>query len=182
MKSKTASPFRPLLRELRKVLSQTPPSALKAFISEVKKAPRVYLVGAGRSGLVAKYLAMRLVRLQKETFVLGETVTPSLRAGDLLIAISGSGETRMVIEAVKISRVLGGRVVGLTADSQSSLAKLSHTLIVLPAYLPPRLGSHYQLRELIGVPERSPVKSLFELAALVFLETAVIYLNGRSKK
>lgn len=171
-------PFKDIFKELKKVLKKIDQKDFKNFVKEIKKAKRIYVVGAGRSGLIAKYLAMRLVRLRKKTFVIGETITPSVRPNDLLIVISGSGETGDVLSTVKISRVMGARVLGITAVPDSPLAKLSHILILIPAQIPKRLGNYYQLRELIGVPERSPIKSLFEVCALIFLEVGVSKLNG----
>ena len=169
--------FKLLLNELRKVLKGIDKNELAIFKKEINQCQRIFVVGAGRSGLIAKNLAMRLVRLQKNVFVVNETVIPKVRSNDLLIAISGSGETSEVISAVKLSRVLGARILGITAIKDSPLAKLSHSLIIIPAKIPQRLGIQYQLRELIGVPERSPVKSLFELASLIFLEVVVDKLN-----
>ncbi|MBL7159403.1 SIS domain-containing protein [Candidatus Microgenomates bacterium] len=170
--------FKDFLKELEKVFTKIDKKAFDGFVSEIKKAKRVYVVGAGRSGLVAKNLAMRLVRLGKEVFVIGETVTPVVKSGDLLIAISGSGETGSVLSAVKICRVKGTKILGVTGVVDSPLAKLSHLLIIIPAQIPQRLGSHYQLRELVGVPERSPTKSLFEVCALIFFEVGVSKLSG----
>lgn len=171
--------FSDFLRELKKLLNKIEPSCLKVFTKEIRKAKRVYLLGVGRSGLVAKYLAMRLVRIGKKIFVVGETVTPQVNNNDLLVVISGSGETGEVLSTVKICRVKGAKVLGITAVLDSPLAKLSHTLIIIPAKIPTRLGNQYQLRELIGVPERSPIKSLFEVCALIFIEVGVSKLNDK---
>jgi len=169
--------FNQILKEIKKVLSKISEREIEIFVREVKQAKRVYVVGAGRSELIAKNLAMRLVRLEKETYVIHETVNPKMKNGDLLIAISGSGETNDILDAVKISRMMEGRVLSLTADKNSSIIKISHEVIIIPAQIPARLGNHYYLRELIGVPERSSTKSLFELCALIFLEVAVSQLN-----
>jgi len=169
--------FRNFLQELKKVLNKIEPKSLKIFTEELKQTKRVYVIGAGRSSLIARNLAMRLVRLKKKTFVIGETITPEVQKGDLLIVVSGSGETGEVISTVKICRVKGARILGITAISDSALAKLSHALIIIPAQIPKRLGNQYQLRELIGVPERSPIKSLFEVCSLIFLELAVSKIN-----
>lgn len=170
--------FKEILKEITKILKKISEKDIKTYVREVNQAKRIYIIGAGRSGLVAKNLAMRLVRLNKEIFVVHETVNPQIKNGDLLIAISGSGETNDILDAVKISRMMGAKVLSLIADKNSSLVKISHEVIVIPAQLPVRLGSHYYLRELIGVPERSPTKSLFELCALIFLEVAISRLNG----
>jgi len=165
--------FNQILKEIKKVFSKISEKEIGIFVYEVKQAKRVYVVGAGRSGLVAKNLAMRLVRLEKETYIVHETVNPKMKSGDLLVAISGSGETNDVLDAVKISRMMGTRILTLTANKNSSIIKISHEVIIIPAQIPVRLGNHYHLRELIGVPERSATKSLFELSALIFLEVAV---------
>ncbi len=171
-------PFNQILKELKKVFSHVEEKDVKIFIQEIIAAKRVYVVGAGRSGLIAKNLAMRLVRVGKDTFVVHETVNPQMKKGDLLVVISGSGETSDILDAAKVARVMGARVISLTADSQSPIVKISHTTIVIPSQIPKRLGQHYYLRELIGVPERSAIKSLFEVCALIFVEVATSRING----
>ncbi|HUV46713.1 MAG TPA: SIS domain-containing protein [Candidatus Bathyarchaeia archaeon] len=171
--------FEEIIKEIKKVLKKIDPHDICKFTEEIKRAKKIYVVGVGRSGLIARNLAMRLVRLNKDSFVIGETINPKMRKDDLLIALSGSGETGDVLSTVKISRVLGGRILGITGVADSPLAKLSHQLIIIPAQIPERLGNQYQLRELIGVPERSPTKSLFEVCTLIFLELAVSKLNGK---
>jgi 6-phospho 3-hexuloisomerase len=165
--------FNSILKEIKKVMQKIDPQAVNLFFSEIKEARRVFVIGVGRSGLVAKNLAMRLTRIHKQTYVIYETVNPKMKKGDLLIAISGSGETTDIIDSVKISRMVGARVLGLTADMNSPLAKLAHCCICIPAQIPSRLGGHYHLRELIGVPERSSTKSLFEICSLIFVELGV---------
>ncbi len=174
--------FKPVLKEIQKILKKISAKDIQTFVHEIEQAKRIYTIGVGRSGLVAKNLAMRLVRLGKETYVVHETVNPKMKEKDLLIAISGSGETNDILDAVKISRMMGARILTLTADGNSSIIKISHEVIVVPAQIPVRLGNHYHLRELIGVPERSAVKSLFEVCTLVFLEVGVSYLDKNDKK
>ncbi|PIS09606.1 6-phospho-3-hexuloisomerase [Candidatus Beckwithbacteria bacterium CG10_big_fil_rev_8_21_14_0_10_34_10] len=171
--------FTSILREINQVTKKIDEKEIRNFIKEIKKAKRIFVVGVGRSGLMVKNLALRLVRLKKKTFVIGETINPEVKKNDLLIAVSGSGETEAVLSAVKICRVKGARILGVLADKNSPLAKLSHCFVLVPAKIPKRLGNQYQLRELIGVPERSPTKSLFEVCSLIFFETAVDKLNGK---
>ncbi len=165
--------FNKILVELKEVMQKIDSQAIDTFVSEIKLAKRVYVIGVGRSGLVAKNLAMRLARIHKQTYVIYETVNPKMKKGDLLIVISGSGETTDIIDSVKISRMMGARILGLTADMKSSLAKLAHSCIYIPAQIPSRLSGQYHLRELIGVPERSATKSLFEICTLIFVEVGI---------
>ena len=66
---------------------------VNSFIEALLSAKRVFVIGAGRSGLVAKAFAMRLMHLGLDIHVVGETITPALREGDILVVVSGSGET-----------------------------------------------------------------------------------------
>ena len=66
-------------------------------IDKVKKiffdSDRIFVYGAGRSGLVAKAFAIRLFHLGFQTFVIGETISAPVQIGDMVIIVSGSGET-----------------------------------------------------------------------------------------
>lgn len=166
-----------LVNEINKVTKNIKSKDIQTFTDTINKYQRIYVFGEGRSGLVLKSFAMRLARLGKTVYVVGETVTPPINGDDLLITVSGSGETKTVLETVKICRVMRGQVMSLTATINSSLTKLSNTVILIPAQLPKRLGNIYQLRELIGVPERPLLASIFELASLIFLEIVAFKLE-----
>ena len=49
----------------------------------------IFVYGAGRSGLVAKAFAIRLVHLGFQTFVIGETITQPVQKDDLVVIVSG---------------------------------------------------------------------------------------------
>ena len=71
---------------------------IDAFLNEILNANRIYTMGAGRSGLVAKSFAMRLMHLGLSSFVVGETVTPAMKPGDVIIVFSGSGATKTIAD------------------------------------------------------------------------------------
>ena len=166
-----------IVNEIQRVTRNIKPKDILAFTDTVNKHQRIYVFGEGRSGLILKSFAMRLARLGKTVYVVGETVTPPVNGNDLLITVSGSGETKTVLETVKICRVMRGQVICLTATINSSLTKLSNAIILIPAELPKRLGNIYQLPELIGVPERPALASVFEIASLIFLEVVAFRLE-----
>ena len=51
----------------------------------IRKDRRIFVAGEGRSGFSAKGFAMRLMHLGYTVYVVGETITPALREGDLLV-------------------------------------------------------------------------------------------------
>jgi 6-phospho-3-hexuloisomerase len=121
------------LEEISGLLAKTRVEDLEKICSLIAKAGAVFGVGQGRTGLVMKMFAMRLMQMGIETHVVGETTTPSIRAGDLLIAASGSGTTQGVVQVAAKAKALGANILVVTTDSSSPLAKLGDHCILLQA-------------------------------------------------
>lgn len=140
-------------------------------------ARRVFVVGAGRSGLVVKAFAMRLMHLDFDVYVVGETITPSLRVGDLLVAVSGSGETDLIVQAAKIAKKVGAKIIAITSYSKSSLAKLADLVVIIPGRKKVARTPTFMRRELAGeYASLTPLGTLFEVTALVFLDGVIASL------
>jgi len=90
---------------------------INTLIQEILEARRIYVMGAGRSGLVAKAFAMRLMHLGLQSFVVGETITPALKPGDLMIVLSGSGETKTVADLAETAKDLGAKPCLITSKT-----------------------------------------------------------------
>ena len=106
------------------------------FLELAELLPRVrrtFVVGAGRSGLVARSFGMRLMHAGLPVFIPGETITPATGAGDLLVAISCTGTTGYTDYLAARARQFGARVVVLTADGSSPLARVGDKVVVIPA-------------------------------------------------
>ena len=96
------------------------------------RAPRTFLTGAGRSGLVARSFGMRLMHAGLRAFIPGETITPAAAAGDLLVAISCTGQTGYTEYMARRARELGATVIVLTAEPDSPLARDADKVIAIP--------------------------------------------------
>jgi len=107
--------------------------ALNALADLVVGAPRVFVLGAGRSGLALQMTAMRLMHLGLRVHVVGEVTTPAIGPDDLLVAASGSGRTASVVRAAETAVSVGARVAGLTTAAGSPLAELSTLSVLVPA-------------------------------------------------
>lgn len=81
-------------------------SFIDILLKTYKEGRKVLIIGAGRSGLVGKAFAMRLMHLGFNVYVLGETIVPALNNNDLVIAISGSGRTKLVVTAAEAAKNL----------------------------------------------------------------------------
>ena len=79
-------------------------------------------MGLGRSGLVARAFAMRLMHLGISVYVVGETTTPALSPEDCLCNF-GSGETFSIISAAEIAHKRGTKIIAVTSYVDSTLGK-----------------------------------------------------------
>ncbi|MCY0893435.1 MAG: SIS domain-containing protein, partial [Acidibacillus sp.] len=81
-----------ILDEIALVLERVEEDSIEKFAQGLTTAGRVFVIGEGRSGLMGKSFAMRLMHLGVNIFVIGETITPAVGSGDMLVAVSGSGK------------------------------------------------------------------------------------------
>jgi Predicted sugar phosphate isomerase involved in capsule formation len=93
----------------------------------------IFVAGAGRSGFIGRAFAMRLMQLGLKVHMIGETVTPAVQEGDLLIAISGSGSTKSIVNIAEKCQDVGAFIVSLTSEENSALGELSSVNVVLPS-------------------------------------------------
>ena len=100
---------------------------------ELARAHRVFLLGAGRSGLALRLTAMRLMHLGLTAHVVGEATAPAIASGDVLLVASGSGTTPGIVAAATTASEVGASVVAITADAASALALSSTVTVVVPA-------------------------------------------------
>ncbi|MEJ1115746.1 6-phospho-3-hexuloisomerase [Paenarthrobacter sp. CCNWLY172] len=106
---------------------------LAVLAERIRRAERVFLAGAGRSGLVLRMAAMRLMHLGLTVHVAGDTTTPAIAAGDLLVVASGSGTTSGVVKAAETAIAAGANVAAVTTNPGSPLAGLADALVIIPA-------------------------------------------------
>jgi 6-phospho-3-hexuloisomerase len=99
----------------------------------LRDAPRVFVLGAGRSGLALRMTAMRLMHLGLAVHVVGEVTTPAIGAGDVLLVASGSGTTGMIVRAAETAVAANATVIAITTNPASPLAESSKVVITLPA-------------------------------------------------
>ena len=99
----------------------------------ISKVKRTFVVGAGRSGLVARSFGMRLMHAGLQSYIPGETVTPAINKGDLLVAISCTGETGYTKYLANRGKELGARIIAFTAEENSCLARTADKTYIIPA-------------------------------------------------
>jgi 6-phospho-3-hexuloisomerase len=107
--------------------------ALQEAAQAIASASRVFVLGAGRSGLALQMTAMRLMHLGLQAHVAGEVTAPAIRRGDALLVASGSGSTAGILRAAETATSVGATVLAVTTSASSPLASLADVSIVVPA-------------------------------------------------
>ncbi|GBF08505.1 hypothetical protein apy_02300 [Aeropyrum pernix] len=154
------------------------------FVGELERVYRekrkVLVMGAGRSGLVGKAFAMRLLHLGFNSYVLGETIVPSVREGDLVVAISGSGRTKVIVTAAETAKQVGATVAAITTYPDSPLGRLSDIVVRVPGRTKSSKMDDYFARQILGIHEPlAPLGTLFEDTTMVFLDGVIYSLMAR---
>jgi 6-phospho-3-hexuloisomerase len=162
-----------VLAELADCVRRIPGKSITEAAILIEKSPRIFVAGAGRSGLCMRALAMRLMHLGMRVFVVGETTTPGIRAGDLLIVGSGSGLTIGLLAISEQARLQGAVILLLTADSNSPLAALSNQQVIIPAAISED-GKNWD-----HVASAQPLATLFEQALLILNDCIILEMMQR---
>jgi 6-phospho-3-hexuloisomerase len=157
---------------------------VEEFIDTLLKAKdrKIFTIGMGRSGFVARAFALRLMNLGFNVYVLGETITPAAEKGDLLIAVSGTGSTKMVLTASSAAKDIGAKVIAVTSFLESPLVRLADLSVTVKgrtkAGMP--VEEDYVARQIIGEREPlTPLGSIFENSSMVFLDSLIVEIMHR---
>lgn len=114
------------------VLSKIDPAQVDALAKAIAKANRVFVSGWGRAGNVAGILGMDMSQIGKVVFRVGDNNTPSIHEGDILLVVSGSGNTKTISIIAKEAKDFGATVGLISTSEQSIIGEIADYNIVLP--------------------------------------------------
>ncbi|WP_072524583.1 6-phospho-3-hexuloisomerase [Clostridium sp. Marseille-P3244] len=122
-----------ITQELQHTFSELHPSELDGLQKQILNADRIFVAGAGRSLLMIRGFAMRLMHIGLKSYVVGETITPAIQPGDLLIIASGSGSTSSLVAMAQKCKKFGASLALLTTVPDSPIGQLADYIIEVPA-------------------------------------------------
>jgi len=168
----SASDIEAVLEELGETMRAVDPESLRKLQERLVAARRVFVAGAGRSGLVVRAFAMRLMHLGLQVYVVGDVTTPAFAAGDLLVIGSGSGETESLCAVGRKAKALGGVLAVVTIVPSSTLGQLAEVVVRVDAHSPKAAAQAAATRR----PSVQPMGALFEQTMLLLLDAVVMRL------
>ena len=135
------------------------------------KSRKIFIYGAGRSGFIGRAFAQRLMHLGFDSVFIGDSITPQFGKEDLLVIISGSGETTSSVAIAKKGKDLGGKIALITSHPKSSIGKIADLII--------DIKSKSKI-DLEGKSETfAPYTSLFDITTLAFFDSIARVIMDR---
>ncbi len=123
---------------------------------------RIFIYGAGRSGFIGRCFAQRLMHLGIKSCFVTDAVTYRYSKGDLLVLISGSGETTSPKAIAEEARKIGGKIALLTGNPKSTIAMVSDLTIKIEGKSKEKAITQETL---------APFTSLFDISTLSILDS-----------
>ncbi len=157
--------WKPILNKIGEILEATDPSSEAKLTELMDSSPQIFVGGAGRSRLVGSFFVMRLMHAGYKAFLLGEIVTPSIGKDDLLIVISGSGNTPSMVAAAQRAKKEGAKVALITAQKDSNVGDVADHIF--------QMGNP----DIFAKKEPGmPMGTMFELSTLILLEGTIAHI------
>lgn len=172
-----------ILEHIKSTVDEIDGLSVEQMVQTLFSSRRVFVFGAGRSFLVAKSFAMRLVHLGFNVFIVGETITPKIEIGDVLLLVTGSGMTQSVVLVAQTAKKTGAKIVALTSNKESSVGKLADCTVVIGTKTNGGKVKDYLQDQLSGKDRvLSPMGTLFEDTCQVFLDGIIVEMMEKAGK
>jgi 6-phospho-3-hexuloisomerase len=157
-----------IVKELQLSLESIVDDPSKSLVKAILQSKKVFVAGAGRSGLMGRAFAMRLMHLGIHAYVVGETVTPGMTEEDLLIIGSGSGETKSLIAMAQKAKGIEAALAIVTLFPESTLGALADIAVTLPGSPKDQADNGYNTIQ--------PMGSLYEQTLLFYYDAVILSL------
>lgn len=164
------------MRGVQEILSSVSKDQVEKMVKMMLEAKdhRILIIGVGRSGLIGKSFAMRLMHLGFNVYVMGETITPAIGKNDLIISISGSGTTKLVVIAAEIAKEVDAKIIAVSSHPDSSLGKIADHIVQIRGRTKLASEKDYFLRQISGIhAPLAPLGTMFEISASIFLDSVI---------
>ena len=120
-----------VLDEMRGVFAQMDADAVPQLAGSIIVARRIFLYGAGRTGLVLQAFAMRLAHLGLDAHFVGQLSAPPAASGDLFLVALALGALPTGDALSASARAAGAKVAVVSARPQKVVS--ADLLLHLPA-------------------------------------------------
>lgn len=167
--------LRIILDELEEGAKCIEEEQVERFADAILAANKLFVAGAGRSGCAARAFSNRLMHLGFSVYYVGDSTTPAIHEGDLLVIGSGSGTTASLVAMAHKAREQNADIITVTISPENTIGQMSKAYIKLP-------GTTRLLAAEGGEAAESaqPVGSMFEQLSWLTYDSVVMILKQRT--
>lgn len=159
-------------QEIKTVLAHVNETEAIQLSQYLVQAKNIFVFGEGRSGLMGKAFAMRLMHGGFSVYVVGETITPSIQKDDLLVVISGSGSSVMITSLVETVKKKGASLALVTTNSEAAVVKDCQSVLLVPAATKHRRSNEPDTIQ--------PLGNQFDQSVHLLMDSIIIYTLEKS--
>ncbi len=131
-----------VLEELTGAMGQVSAKQCEALLDAICEAKEIFIAGSGRSLLVMRCFAMRLMHLGYKVHVVGETTTPAIQEKDLLIIGSGSGKTSSVVRFSEKAKKVGAKLAVFSIFADAPIVENADIFVKIPGVTAKNTGNN----------------------------------------
>ncbi len=158
-----------ILSRVADALESVPDGSIDAVARLISAADRVFITGDGRSRMVGNFFAMRLMHAGITAYIVGDVITPAIYKSDLLLLVSGSGNTAQLVHQTEQCRDMQIVTMLVTGASQSPLSDMVNCSVQVGQ-------AHHHIDD-----SCTPMGIVFEMSSLLFLELVIARLLEQRK-
>lgn len=152
-----------ILKELKMIQNNLSGPQLDSVASLLENKKRIFFSGMGRSGNMVKALAIRFMHLGYEAYVAGDASTPSIQEGDVLIAVSSSGKTKVTMNHIEVANKQKADVIMISSRKEA----------------PENVSEYICIPAKTIVSSMQHAGSLFEQSVLIVGDAICLYLQNK---
>jgi 6-phospho-3-hexuloisomerase len=156
--------FPKMIENIKEVLLKVDDKTIDISVDILKDSSTIFVYGAGRSGIVARSFAMRLVQLGLKTYIIGESVTPIVKENDAVVIVSNKGESFSSVQVGNIVRRVGAKLIVFTSNPNSKLAHISSVKVTVPSVIQDK---------------NMPLGTLFEASCYILFDAMISILMNK---
>lgn len=148
-----------VINECKLALNKIDEKQIDKLIDYLFEADKVFFIGVGRVKLELEAFAKRLFHLGINVHIVGDINEPAMTEKDILIVGSGSGESLIPVAIAKKAKSLGGKIVHIGSNPESSLKDITDVMVRIPVQTKLYLDDE--------ISSKQPMSSLFEQSLLL---------------
>ena len=168
-----AKKLRIIIDELSKFCGMVQEEEVQKLADEVKTANKIFLAGAGRSGLAERGFTNRLLHMGFDVHFVGEISCPPIKEEDLIILGSGSGTTKSLIVMGEKAKGVGARIATVTMFPEHTIGQMADVIVTVPGSTLKKAEGEKNLAESV-----QPMGNLFEqMSWLVYDSTIMVLMD-----